>query len=141
MIPYVALLIPNTNAPGTITAILQLVTQLQTPFKNLSGLLPSYYQMLASAERLMEIEDIEEEPKGEYVDRDKVYSDLKGICINNLDFTGEGIKELLDYVSKILKDLPKEDLFEEGKIQYYTNTYPHCYFSVLSFINCIFLFL
>ena len=33
--------------------------------------------------------------------------------------TGEGIKELLDYVSKILKDLPKEDLFEaEDRVVY-----------------------
>ena len=33
--------------------------------------------------------------------------------------TGEGVQELIDHVSKILKDLPKEDLFEyEEKIVY-----------------------
>ena len=31
--------------------------------------------------------------------------------------TGEGVKELLDYVSKILKELPKEDLFEIDEIK------------------------
>ena len=34
--------------------------------------------------------------------------------------TGEGVKELLDYVSKILKDLPKEELFEEEDRVIYT---------------------
>ena len=41
---------------GTLTALLQLVNQVQTPFTNLSGLMPKYYSMLSSAERLMELE-------------------------------------------------------------------------------------
>ena len=41
---------------GTLTALLQLVNQVQTPLTNLSGLMPIYYSMLSSAERLLEIE-------------------------------------------------------------------------------------
>lgn len=41
---------------GTLTALLQLVNQVQAPFTNLSGLMPKYYSMLSSAERLMELE-------------------------------------------------------------------------------------
>lgn len=41
---------------GTMTAIMQLVGQVQAPFANISGYLPKYYAMSASAERLMEIE-------------------------------------------------------------------------------------
>ena len=41
---------------GTLTALLQLVNQVQTPLTNLSGLMPKYYSMLSSAERLLEIE-------------------------------------------------------------------------------------
>lgn len=41
---------------GTFTAVLQLVSQSQAPIGNISGFLPMYYAMLASAERLMEAE-------------------------------------------------------------------------------------
>ena len=45
---------------GTMMAILQLVGQIQTPFANLSGLVPEYYGMLASIERLVEAEEFPE---------------------------------------------------------------------------------
>ena len=46
---------------GTLTAITQLIAQIQSPFANISGYLPRYYAMQASAERLMEVERFEEE--------------------------------------------------------------------------------
>lgn len=42
---------------GTLAAVMQLVGQLQRPFANLSGFVPRWFAMTASAERLMEIED------------------------------------------------------------------------------------
>lgn len=50
-------LLRGTMSYGTMTAILQLVSQIQTPFANLSGYLPQYYSMLASADRLREAEE------------------------------------------------------------------------------------
>lgn len=47
---------------GSLTAVIQLVNQLQAPFVNLSGVLPQYVAMVASAERLMELEEIQGEP-------------------------------------------------------------------------------
>ena len=41
---------------GTLTAVTQLIAQIQSPFANISGYLPRYYAVLASAERLMEAE-------------------------------------------------------------------------------------
>jgi len=41
---------------GTFTAILQLIGQVQSPFAGITGVLPRFYAMLASAERLMEVE-------------------------------------------------------------------------------------
>lgn len=41
---------------GTLSAVMQLVGQIQSPLANISGYLPRYYAMLASAERLMELE-------------------------------------------------------------------------------------
>lgn len=46
---------------GTLTAILQLVNQIQSPFVGLSGVVPQYYAILASAERVMEIEELPDE--------------------------------------------------------------------------------
>lgn len=41
---------------GTLMALLQLIGQVQSPFANITGYLPKYYAMLASAERLMDVE-------------------------------------------------------------------------------------
>ncbi len=46
---------------GTLTAVTQLISQIQTPFANLTGYLPKFYAMTASAERLMEVEDFAKE--------------------------------------------------------------------------------
>jgi len=43
---------------GTLTAVLQLINQIRSPFANISGFVPQYYAMLASAERLMELEKL-----------------------------------------------------------------------------------
>ena len=51
----------GTVSFGTLTAIMQLVSQVQSPMANITGFLPRYYAMLASAERLMEAERFEED--------------------------------------------------------------------------------
>lgn len=50
---------------GTLTALLQLVNQVQAPLTNLSGLMPKYYSMLSSAERLLELENLPEEAQAQ----------------------------------------------------------------------------
>ena len=49
-------ILTGTMSYGNRMAIMQLVGQVQSPFANLTGYLPRYYSMLASAERLMEAE-------------------------------------------------------------------------------------
>lgn len=49
-------LLSGSISYGTMTAVLQLIGQIQTPFANITGYLPHFYSMLASAERLMEAE-------------------------------------------------------------------------------------
>ncbi len=56
-------LLAHTMSYGTLTAILQLVGQVQHPFTNLSGILPRYYSMIASTERVMELEKLPDEPQ------------------------------------------------------------------------------
>lgn len=73
---------------GTVTAMLQLVNQIQGPFASLSGIMPKYYAMLASAERLMEIEALPDEDEDNQVDIDvqQTYKALEAIHFDHIDF-------------------------------------------------------
>ena len=71
---------------GSLTAIIQLVNQLQTPFVNLSGVLPQYVAMMASAERLMELEQILGQPAPLGESPEELYSRMDAIHAENLTF-------------------------------------------------------
>lgn len=55
----------STMSYGTFMAMLQLISQIQNPLANITGYLPKYFAMIASAERLMEIENYEEDMENE----------------------------------------------------------------------------
>lgn len=77
----------KTMTYGTLTAVLQLISQIQTPFVNITKMFPQYYAVLASAERIMEIEDIEnEENTYEKIDVKQTYDKLESIRFNNIKF-------------------------------------------------------
>lgn len=71
---------------GSLSAILQLVNNVQVPFASLSGIAPKYFSLMASAERIIEIEDYEEEVKGKYFNVNSVYQNLSSIEIANIGF-------------------------------------------------------
>ncbi|MCM1115541.1 MAG: ABC transporter ATP-binding protein/permease [Clostridium sp.] len=73
---------------GTVTAMIQLVNQVQAPFASLSGVFPQYFSMIASAERLMEIDELEDEASVNDNDfnADDVYKALKSIEFKNISF-------------------------------------------------------
>lgn len=50
-------ILTGTITYGTLMAMIQLIGQLQSPFASLTGFFPQYYGMLASAERIREIEE------------------------------------------------------------------------------------
>lgn len=56
-------LLQGTVSYGTLTAILQLVGRIQSPFSQLSGYIPKYYAMCTAAERLMALEAEPAEPE------------------------------------------------------------------------------
>ncbi len=72
---------------GTFTAIIQLVGQVQTPFKELASVVPQAYAMTASAERLIELEAIPDEQK-RYQNPDclHIYNKMQSICVNDVSF-------------------------------------------------------
>ena len=55
----------GTVSYGTFVAALQLVGQVQGPLANITGCIPQYFAMTASAERLMEAEALPREARGE----------------------------------------------------------------------------
>lgn len=75
----------GTMTYGTFMAMLQLISQIQNPFANITGYLPKYFAMLASAERLMEIEAYK---KDEVRAGDEVYNvDNSTFGLSHVDFT------------------------------------------------------
>ena len=85
----------RTMSYGTLSAILQLVGQLQAPFANLSGFLPRMYSAIASAERIIEIENLPEEKEPE---KKLSYKDFDRLEIKNLSFS-YGENHVLNNVS------------------------------------------
>lgn len=72
---------------GSLTAVVQLVSQLQAPFVDLSGVLPQYVGMVASAERLMELETIQGEPEPIREDPGEIYAKMDSIGAAGLSFS------------------------------------------------------
>lgn len=81
-------LMAQTISFGTLTAILQLVGQVQTPFAALSGLLPKAYGVIASAERLIELENLpdEAERNKEELPVAAVYKELHSVRMKDVTF-------------------------------------------------------
>lgn len=95
-------LFTNTITYGDLTAVIQLVGQVQTPFASLSGFMPSYYSIIASAERVMEIENIETEVQNHKYDINKLYDDTEEFVFENLSFKYDRdyVLENLNYTIK-----------------------------------------
>lgn len=88
----------GTMTYGTLTAVLQLVGQVQQPFTNLSGLLPRYYSMIASAERLMELEQLPDEKEQASISPASIYEKMDTLCGDHLSFS-YGRTQVLDHFS------------------------------------------
>lgn len=71
---------------GTLMAFLQLFQQVRAPLQNVSGILPQYYSALASAERLIEIEEGITDKPADSKKLKSVKKNFSGIEINNVTF-------------------------------------------------------
>ena len=136
-------ILKGTISFGTLTAITQLISQIQSPFANISGYLPRYYAMLASAERLMEAEafpeDEEEALKLPAVK--ELYAGLKSFGLRDADFTYFPSSEKPDGLSKadmpaVLKDLSLE--IRRGEITAFTGQSGCGKSTVLKLLMCVY---
>ena len=92
---------------GTLTAVMQLIAQIQGPITSISGYLPRWFAMLASAERLMEAEQLEDEQTEERMTpaqiQDFYDSRFRALRLRDVCFTYAGEDR-----QEILKDLSLE---------------------------------
>lgn len=78
----------GTITVGTLTAIIQLVNQIQSPFAGLSGIVPKYYSILASGERIIEIDSLPDEKElHPILDPTSSYEKLQSISFQNISFS------------------------------------------------------
>lgn len=94
----------NIMTVGTFTAIIQLVGQVQTPFKDLASTIPQLYTLTVSAERVIELESLpEDERRYPDADTDAIYRSMKDISIENLSFAYKDDQIFEDASLKIAK--------------------------------------
>lgn len=74
----------GTMSYGTLTAVLQLVNQIQSPFAGLSSLFPRYFSMCASAERMIALEELPAEKPAEKL---LAAEDFRKILLENVSFS------------------------------------------------------
>ncbi len=80
---------------GMLVAFLQIISQLRLPLQNISGILPKYYSIMASAERLMELENLADEPSYEVLNeidfeslegQNVTFGYVKDLVLNSFNF-------------------------------------------------------
>ncbi len=108
----------GTISFGTLTAIMSLVSQVQSPMANITGFLPRYYAVLASAERLMEAESFEADetqakPLSEISDFYR--NDFSAIGLRDVSFTYYPVSENALEIEKTDMPIVLEDLSLEVK--------------------------
>ncbi|MBQ7266318.1 MAG: ABC transporter ATP-binding protein [Firmicutes bacterium] len=86
---------------GTLTAFLQIIEQIKAPMANISGLVPKFYSMVASAERLMDLEVLQDETR-EGSSEAAFYKDIESIVIDKVSFSYKD-ESVLKNASAVIK--------------------------------------
>ncbi len=84
---------------GTMTAFLQIINQIRMPFRSVGGLLPQFYSALASAERLLELDDLPDE-EGEPL---PAPTDWRSIRFNKVSFAYDADYPILSAFDQTLE--------------------------------------
>lgn len=74
---------------GDFTAMLQLINQVQSPAKSVGSLLVTYQNMIASAERILEFENMPKDLEGNMAPHD-LFNDFDSICLDSVTFSYGG---------------------------------------------------
>lgn len=72
---------------GVLMQITSLIGQIRTPIQGMSNIFPTYFNALASAERILEIENIADEAEvNADADISHIYDDMDSICFEDISF-------------------------------------------------------
>lgn len=88
---YCAVKIAN-NDPfityGTLSQVLSLVSQISVPINSLTSIIPTFYSAVASAERIIELENLDDEPviNDDNLNVKELYAELSTIEFENITF-------------------------------------------------------
>ena len=103
----------GTVSYGTMTAMLQMISYLQSPFSGIGGYFTQWYAMLSSAERLMAVERLPEDEQADQADCDASAAyyrkEFRGIRLENLVFSymervsGEELSVTIRYEDQYLR--------------------------------------
>lgn len=112
-------ILTKTMSYGTFLAVIQLIGQIQAPFANITGFLPRYYAMIASAERLMDAERLPEREETEVYEAAMVHQkyreEMTDFGLKNAGFTYQSPvlhsmddDSRIDHKTVVLKDINME---------------------------------
>ncbi|MDD3335906.1 MAG: ABC transporter ATP-binding protein [Eubacteriales bacterium] len=88
---------------GNMTAILQLVGQIQSPFSAFGDLMSARYNAQVSAARILEIAELPCEAQQKATDSQALYRDMDALFIDNVCFSYHADSLVLDQASAMLK--------------------------------------
>ena len=89
---------------GVLMQITSLIGQIRTPIQGMSNIFPTYFNALASAERILEIENIEDEAEvNADADVSKIYADMDSICFDDISFAFDRYSVLEDTSLEVKK--------------------------------------
>ena len=102
-------IIKGAMSIGLLTALVALLTQLTGPLGNLTAIVPKYYSLIASGERLK----VENEEDVSYLSKEEISSyyekEFKGLAINDVSFSyldkyGNRVDAIKDFSLKVNKN-------------------------------------
>lgn len=85
---------------GTFSAVWQLIGRITAPARQVAGILPQYYTMAASADRLKDLENLDAEQENADIDWQKAAADFTAIHSEKLTFSYDNTDQ-----NTVLRDL------------------------------------
>ena len=80
---------------GTVTAMLALVGQIQSPFREVASLLPQCYMVLASTERLIELDNLKDDDSHSKLSEEDIKA-FEKLCFSDVNFSYGEVDVLKD---------------------------------------------
>lgn len=81
---------------GTLTAVVQLVGQIQTPFKEIASCIPQYFSAIASAERLFEFYSMDDDHCSEVIAAKNEKNSEYLVRIKDMTFSYDGKENIFE---------------------------------------------